>query len=284
MTAPRRYRIALFAYPARYRKSRGAELLSTLADGDEDRGGPSIREAAALAYSGLLKRGRIAVSGDGLLATAAALVLLTMFAGLTWAERPFLYDGEVGASLTEGPGSVALVALSISAFTVLAAGPFRAVDNQRRRRVAAAIAFFAALVLWSTPGAVFKHSIPDAGELAESLRWNFAGIYSSWTTTLPFAASASAGTWLALRALSAVRASARRRALAAGLVAAGAAAVTTTWSRPDLVAPYAQSAFADLGAAVFVTALGVLLAAVAVVRVTDGCPPSPPRPGVLRSR
>jgi hypothetical protein len=130
-------------------------------------------------------------------------------------------------------------------------------------------------VLGSAPGAVVKHSIPDAGELIETLHWNFAGIYSNRTTTLSFAGSASAGTWLALRLLSGLRATARRRALAAGLVAAGAVAVTTTWTRPDLVAPYAQSAFADLGAAVFVTALGVLLASVAAVRSTDSHPPSP---------
>ena len=42
--------------------------------------------------------------------------------------------------------------------------------------VAAAIAFFAALVLWSKPGTVLKHSFPDAGELVEFLRRTFADI------------------------------------------------------------------------------------------------------------
>lgn len=283
MPVARRYRLALRAYPAHYRKSRGRELLSTLADGDEDRGGPSMHEAVALAYRGLLERGRVALSGDGLLVIAATLVLFTMLAGLTWAERPFLYHGEVAAIGSDGPETWSAVALSISAFTAVAAGPFRAVDSPRRRWVAAAIAFFAALVLWSAPGAVFKYSIPDVGELVEFLRWNFAGVYSNWTTTLPFAASASAGTWLALRALAKLPASARRPFLAAGLVAAGALAVTTAWTRPDLVAPYSRSAFADLGAAVFVTALGVLLAAVAALRSTDGYPPSP-QPQAHRGR
>jgi len=58
MTPPRRYRIALRAYPGRYRKGRGDELLSTLADGDDE-------------------RGRIATSSDGLLVIAASLVLVT---------------------------------------------------------------------------------------------------------------------------------------------------------------------------------------------------------------
>ena len=77
MTPPRRYRIALRAYPGRYRKGRGDELLSTLADGDDERGRPSTREAVALGYRGLLQRGRIATSSDGLLVIAASLVLVT---------------------------------------------------------------------------------------------------------------------------------------------------------------------------------------------------------------
>jgi hypothetical protein len=34
---PRRYRLALMAYPAGYRENRGPELVATLADGDERR-------------------------------------------------------------------------------------------------------------------------------------------------------------------------------------------------------------------------------------------------------
>ena len=234
-----------------------------MADGDDDRGSPSTREAAALAYRGLLERGRIAASGDGLLVIAALLVLFAMFAGLTWAERIWVMNGDVAATGGDGPSTWAAVALTIAAFTVLAAGPLQAVDSTRRRRGIAAIAFVAAVLIWPAPGSVFKYSIPDAGELVEYLRVYFAGIYSNWTSTLPYAAAAAAGTWLALKALYRLPEPARRRALAAGLVVAGAVAVTLTWARPDLRAPYGRSAFADLGAAVFVTAAAMLLALVA---------------------
>jgi hypothetical protein len=276
VTVARRYRWALRAYPPSYRKERGWELLSTLADGDDDRGGPSTREASALAYRGLLERGRIATSGDGLLVIAAAAVVFTVVAGLTWAERLFLYNGQVAASGTDGPGTWSGIALTISAFAILAAGPFHAVDSTRRRRTAACVSFFSALLVWSAPFAIFKYLVPDGGELIEYLGTNFGGIYANWSITVPFAASVSAGTWLALHLLSRVRPRVRRDALAAGLVAAGAVAVTLTWTRPDLVAPYGRSAFADLGAAVFVTALGMLLAAVAALRPVGGYPPPPP--------
>ena len=169
MTAARRYRWALRAYPAGYRKNRGRELLSTLADGDEDRGGPSTREAVALAYRGLLERGRIAASGEGLLVIAAAIVVFTMVAGLTWAERLFLYNGQAAGTGTEGAGTWPGVALTISAFTILAAGPILAVDSARRRTAAALVSFLAALPAWSAPLAIFKYLIPDTGELVDYL-------------------------------------------------------------------------------------------------------------------
>jgi hypothetical protein len=43
---------------------------------------------------------------------------------------------------------------------------------------------------------------PDAGELAEFLRWNVTGIYHNRNVTIPFAGSVAAGTWLALTPLS----------------------------------------------------------------------------------
>jgi hypothetical protein len=262
MTAPRRYRLALRAYPRGYRKSRGAELLATLADGDEDRGHASVREAAALAYRGMLERARIATSGEGLLVLAAGLVLFTMVFGLTWAERLYLFRGEVAAMGTDAPGTWSGAALLISAFTILAAGPLRALDSARRRNAVVA-AFFLALLVWPAPGSIFKYGIPNPVELAEFMRWNLSGIYSNWQVTVPFAAVTAAGTWLALRMLSRLRPAARGTALAAGLFAAGAVAVTLVATRPDLPAEYGRSAFADLGSAAFVTGLSMLLALVA---------------------
>jgi hypothetical protein len=62
--------------------------------------------------------------------------------------------------------------------------------------------------------------------------------------------------------------------LATTLAIVSAAAVAATWDRPTLhvddprayVDAYAQSAFADLGAGVFATALAALLALAAVTR------------------
>ena len=277
MNVPRRYRVALAAYPARYRSERGQELLTTLADGDDDRGRPSTREAVALAYRGAQQRGRIALSGDGLLAIAAVLVLFTAFAGLTWAERLFLYRGEVAAIGTDGPGTWSGVALMIGAFTVLAAGPFDAVDDPRRRRIAAAAALLAVILLTISPGSAFKYSIPNFAELVEIFRWKFAAIYANrWDYTVPVAVPTAAGTWLGLRGLALVRPAARRRVLAAGLFTAGAVAVTLTWNRPDLVVPYGRDAFSDLGAAAFVTAASTLLALTATIRASEKDSPALP--------
>jgi hypothetical protein len=127
MTAPRRYRAALLAYPRGYRATRGPELLATLADGDEERGNPSSHEAAALAYRGLVMRARVAVEPEGLLVAAAVVVLLALMGNFTWATHVFLDQGEPGAMLVEGgPGKWAGLALAVAAFSVIAAGPFRA--------------------------------------------------------------------------------------------------------------------------------------------------------------
>ena len=105
MTAPRRYRIALRAYPGRYRNDRGDELLSTLADGDDERGHPSSREALALAYRGLLQRGRIATSGDGLLVIAASLVLVLMLFNLSWGDSVMRLHPGIIVGWNLGPGT-----------------------------------------------------------------------------------------------------------------------------------------------------------------------------------
>jgi hypothetical protein len=256
MSAPRRYRLALHAYPGAYRKSRGAELLSTLAEGDDDRGGASTREAIALVGSGLAARARIAGSQDGLLVIAAALVLTTALLGLTWAEHRDLYDGGVVAAMvTDSPGTWPAGALLVSAFTILAAGPFRAVNSPRKRRIAAGFAFVAALGVWASPLGAFKYSIPSVGDFVEYLWVDVTGVYANWQITLPFAAGVTAGTWLALTALARMRPAVRTRALAAGMAAASALAVALT----------GRSAFADLGAAAFVTGVAMLVALAAAI-------------------
>jgi hypothetical protein len=148
------------------------------------------------------------------------------------------------------------------AFTILAAGPLRALDSARRRNAVVA-AFFVALLVWPGTGSIFKYGIPDLGELAEFMWWNLSATYSNWRVSVPFAALTAAGTWIALRMLSRLRPAARGPALAAGLFAAGAVAVTRVAARPDLPAEYGRSAFADLGSAAFVTGLSMLLALVA---------------------
>ena len=263
MSAPRRYRLALRAYPPGYREGRGPELLATLADGDDDRGHPSTREAAVLTYRGLLQRGRIALSGEGLLAMAAGLVVVTMFFGLSWLERQAVFaDGAVlatGDGLEKWPTAVLL----ISTFAVLGAGPFRMLESRRRRLAAAAIAFVAAPVLWFAPGAFLFAPAPSPGWVVESVLLRLEVVYLAWHVTLPFAAATAAGTWVALELLARLAPAARRQILAAGIVAAGSVAVVTVLTRPDLSGEFVSSASRDVGVAVFVTGAGMLLALVA---------------------
>jgi hypothetical protein len=273
MTAPWRYRLALAAYPARYRAERSRELLSTLADGDDERGRPSTREAVALAYRGLLMRSRMAATPDGLLVIAAALVLFTAFAGLTWAERPYLFRGEIGIRSMEPVDTWAGTALVASAVAVVATVAFRGAAETRRRWLAALATFLAVPILWVSPGEVFKYSIPDAGQLWDYLVGIFPAIFHNREVVLPPAACAAVATWVALWALGKLSAAARPRALATVLFAAGAVAIALTVTRPDLPPPaprdavhgYARDAFSDLGAAAFVTAAAMLLALVAAV-------------------
>jgi hypothetical protein len=266
MKAPRRYRLAVLAYPTAYREARGRELLATLADGDDDRGGPSTREAAALAYRGLQQRAGIAVSGEGLLTMAALLVLLTATFSLTWAERTFLFEGEVAVSGTDGPGRWWGLALVACAFTVLAAVPFSSVDEPRRRRRAALAAIPIALVVMAGPFGIFQYMWPSPGELADYLWWNVTAVYANRTLMVPDALLVAAGAWVLLKAVSGVAPRARFALLAGALAFASAGCIVATWARPDLPAEYGQSAFADLGPAVFVSGLAALLALAAVAR------------------
>lgn len=266
MRVARRYRGALRAYPAWYRQSRGPELLATLADGDDDRGRPSTREAAALARRGLIMRAGVAVSPDGLLVGAAALLMAAVTGGFAWAERVFLFRGEAAAFGSDGPGLWWALALAVGAFTVLAVGPFRALDSPRRRTAAVVLAFPVALAVFTAPGWILTSGVPDAATLAEFLKWAPAAVFHNWHLTVPASIGSVLGTWIALRALGRLSPPARRRALGGALVILGAVAVAQAWQRPDLPAEYGRSAFADLGTATFIAAAGLLLALAALVR------------------
>jgi hypothetical protein len=266
MTAPLRYRVALRAYPPSYRKGRGAELLSTLADGDDERGHPSTREALALAYRGLLQRGRIATSGDGLLVIAASLVLVLMLFNLSWGDSVMPVDPGITIGWNLGPGTWVEAALLASACTVLAAGPGRAVDDPRRRRNAAAAVFVLALIAWAGPGGIFNYVLPGPGQLADYVGSNLAGVVANWHTTVPFAAATAAATWLALITVSRLRPATRRSALAGLMVGTGvlAIAITVAQAGPQPIDGHdvntGTEAIRTLGAALFVAGASVLLA------------------------
>ena len=274
MRAPRRYRLAVLAYPSSYREARGRELLATLADGDDDRGGPSMREAAALAYRGLQQRAGIAVSGEGLLTIAAVIVLVTAILGLTWVERLFELDGDVAIMHISGPDRWWAIALVTCAFTVLAAGPFHAAEDRHRRRRAALLAFPLALLFLNAPGWLFANGVPTPAEFADYLSVRVQATWANLEMTAPSAAMVAAGTWLLLTVVSELRPRARLPVLAVTLAIVNAAAVAATWDRPTIhvdepraaVDAYAQSAFADLGTGVFATGLAALLALAAVAR------------------
>jgi hypothetical protein len=81
---------------------------------------------------------------------------------------------------------------------------------------------------------------------------------------LPALLAAVGASWVALEALIRLSAPGRRRALGVVLAALAAIAVPRSLSRPDLPAEYAQSAFADQGAAALLAALSVPLALAAL--------------------
>lgn len=266
MKTVRLYRAALRAYPPAYRKSRGPELLATLADGDDDRGHASAREAAALAYRGLAMRARLVLSPAGLLIASAAALLLAVMGSFTWAQHVFLFrGGEAAVYGTDGPEWWLVLGLALVAFLVLAAGPFRAADDPRRRRVAVLLSLPFALAIFTPPGALFHGGLPDWAIVAEFLKWSPGAIAGNWHMTLPGTLGAVLGTSVALRALGRMAPHARPRALAGALLVLGAFSIGQAWHRPDLPAEYAQSAFADLGTATFITVAGVALALAAAL-------------------
>lgn len=267
MNDPLRYRLALRAYPTAYRRARGAELLATLADGDDDRGGRSTKEAATLVYRGLAMRAGAATSGGGLLVVAAAVLLVALTGGFTWAEREFLFDGETSAYGTDGPGLWHSTAIAVAALAAITIGPSSAWDGPRRRRAAILLACPLALAVFTSPGRIVHVGVSDTGSIGEFLEWLPAAVYANWSLTLPASVAAMLGLAVVFRLLDRLRPSARPRALAGALVLLSATAVVQVWHRPDLPAEYGRSAFADLGAGAFVATLGLVLAAIATWRM-----------------
>ncbi len=273
MRTPRRYRLALRAYPARYRTSRGAELLATLADGDDERGGPSSREAAALAYRGLTMRVGIAVSAEGLLVIAAAIVLLSLIGGFAWAERYLVPEDGVGVMFGFSGGPENLwwgAALGVCAYVAIAAVAFGAADSREARKRATLAAAPVALAVFLTPGRLIDVGLSHPAALPEFAWFMARSAFADWSLTLPMCLGAAAATWLALGLLSRLSTGARPPWLAAALAALTAWVVALTWHRPDFGGEYTRSAFADLQTGVFIAGLGVLMALAALARAQPG--------------
>lgn len=74
------YRLALRAYPPDYRRDRGPEILSTLADMQADARLPGLRQTGALIRAGLCERGRAVTGGDraGMWMEGCALAALVL--------------------------------------------------------------------------------------------------------------------------------------------------------------------------------------------------------------
>ena len=259
MRTPRRYRLALMAYPDAYREARGPELLATLAEGDEERGGPSMRESVALVGRGIAMRTRLLSLPDWLLVAAAALPLIAQLGGLTWVQRIF----DDSTILMTGPGWWPF-ATGVAGFVALAVLLFEAHENARRRRVTALMVIPLAFVLFAAPGNLLNVGLPSPGLVFEYMRLSVEGSVVNWTHTLPAIAAAVVATWLVLTALATLAPEARRRVLSLALAGLAAVAVASSLSRPELPADYAQSAFADLGGAALLVALSVPLAIAAL--------------------
>ena len=121
-----------------------------------------------------------------------------------------------------------------------------------------------ALAIFTQPGRIFYAGLPDAGTIAEFVTWSPAAVYANWELTVPACIGSALGTAVALRGLRGLRPAARRQALGVALAILSAVSVAQAWQRPDLPAEYARSAFADLGPATFMAALGLILALAAM--------------------
>jgi hypothetical protein len=112
MSSANAYRRLLWAYPARYRASRGEEIISTLMEAAPHRRRPTPRDAMDLACSGLLTRfgfGHVpGLAGGSAIASVVALAAaggLGVFHWLRWA-----FDDRVGLVFLAWPAAALLVA------------------------------------------------------------------------------------------------------------------------------------------------------------------------------
>ena len=280
MNAPLPYRLALLAYPARYRAARGPELLATLAEGDEERGRPSAREAAALVYRGLLARAGLAIQGEGLLVAAAALVLLALVGGFTWVERPMPFRGHPAAAVFSGggPGLWWNTAVGTCAFLAIAVVAFGAADTARARRLTALLSIPLALALFIGPLKVVSVAFSHPADVPDYVWWMAAATWSNLSVTLPTCVAAAVGTYVALTALARVRPGVRPALLGTALVLLTGAVVAISWNRPEIdpnfprsfTSGYSQSAFADLESGAFIAAAGVLVGIASLWRLWRG--------------
>jgi hypothetical protein len=259
MRTPRRYRLALLAYPRVYRAERAPELLATLAEGDTERGRPSMHEAAALVRRGVAMRGRMLAGPDWLLVAAAVLPLIAMVGGFTWAEDHFVDT----AILTTGPDWWSF-AMGVAAYAVLAVLLFDALRSPRRRRIAALLAAPVAFLLFTAPGNLFNAGIPTVTAVLDYAVWSVEATFHNRGSLLPAFIAAVVATLLALEVLARLASQIRRRLLSLVVAGLAAATVAKSWMRPDVPAEYANSAFADLGTAALLAALAVPLALAAL--------------------
>ena len=266
MSAPRRYRMALLAYPGSYRAARGPELLATLADGDDERGRPSLREAGALAYRGLAARMRIAASGEGLLVAAAALILFSLIGGFSWIERYLTFNGATVGLFADGPGTWRGLALGVCAYLLVAVALFGAADDRLRRKRATLLAIPCALALFGTPGDIVNVAVSHTGLLPDYAWGELSALYANWRVTVPMCAAAAATTWIALGQLGRLDRRARVQALGLVLVLLSAAVLALTWHRPGIGDEYTGSAFEDLRTGTFIAGLGLLAAVLGLLR------------------
>jgi hypothetical protein len=261
MSTPRRYRIALRTYPAAYRRERGPELVATLADGDDNRGGPSTGEAFALALHGLALRAAAVGSPQGLLAVAAALVTLPLIGAFGWAEHTFVSESGTWAGFAvDAPGLWWQTALATVAFVALAIGPGKVLERPRRRLACTLLAAPVALLVFATPARIFDAGLPDAAAIAQSLGWLATAPVDYPQLTLPPILLAVLGTWFSLRLLGRMTPPRRQRVLACAFIALAGAVVVDAWQRPDIPVPYERSAFDDLEAGTFLVIAGLVLA------------------------